>query len=84
MPLQDTTSDWAEILQLSTWEHTKTVHAIAKVAGKQSVKIPLRSVAMVTDVNCIPEKKEQIQKLLLKHANAFIQDGDDRGYTETY
>ena len=47
LPLQDTTSDRAEILQLSTWEHTKTVHKIAKVAGKQSVRILSRSVAMV-------------------------------------
>ena len=191
VPLQDTTSNWAEILQLSTREHAKTVHGIAKVAGKQSVRIPSRSVAMVPvtgwrgqqatalveqikgplpgglivntvmkpiagqmyvrvlnfkeddvwlqprtrigvlhvadhienptrkvevsrisvdkaevtlststsrkelpktgkcpveliDVNCTPEEKERLQQLLLKHADAFIQDGDDLGYTETY
>ena len=192
MPPQDTTSDWAEILQLSTQEQSKTVHGIAKVAGKQAVRIPSRSVAMVpvtgwrgqqatalveptkgplpggliiintvmkpiagqmyvrvlnfkeedvwlqprtrigvlhvadhienptrkvevsrisvdkaevilktsasrteppktgkcpvelTDVNCTPDEREQLQQLLLKHADVFIQDGDDLGYTETY
>ena len=37
----------------------------------------------LTDVDCTPEEREQLQQLLFKHADVFIQDGDDFGYTET-
>ena len=192
MPPPDTTSDWEGVLQFSVQEHFKTVHGIAKVAGKQAVMVPSRSVAMVpvtgwrghqatalvepikgplpgglivvntvakpvagqmyvrvlnfkeddvwlqprtrigvlhaadhienparkvqvsrvsvdraevtlstitpktelpktgkcpvdlTDANCSPEERQKLQQLLLKHADVFIQDGDDLGYTETY
>ena len=47
MPPPDTTSDWEGVQQFIVQEHFVTVHGIAKVAGKQAVMVPLRSVAMV-------------------------------------
>lgn len=38
----------------------------------------------LTDVNCTPKEKEELRQLLLKHADVFIQEGDELGYTETY
>lgn len=38
----------------------------------------------LTDVNCTPKEKEELRQLLLKHADVFVQEGDELGYTETY
>lgn len=38
----------------------------------------------LTNVNCTPEEKEELRQLLLKHADVFVQEGDELGYTETY
>ena len=37
----------------------------------------------ITDVNYTPKEKEELRQLLLKHADIFIQEGDELGYTET-
>ena len=38
----------------------------------------------LADVNCTPKEKEELRRLLLKHADVFVQEGDELGYTETY
>ena len=38
----------------------------------------------LTDVYCTPKEKEELRQLLLKHADVFVQEGDELGYTETY
>lgn len=38
----------------------------------------------LTDVNCTTKEKEESRQLLLKHTDAFNQEGDELGYTETY
>lgn len=37
----------------------------------------------LTDVNCTPKEKEELRQLLLKHADLFVQEGVELGYTET-
>ena len=44
--LKDTTSEWADVLKLSS-ERATTARGFAKVSGKQSVHIPAGSIAMV-------------------------------------
>ena len=38
----------------------------------------------LTDVSCTPKEKEELRQLLLKHADVFVQEGEEFGYTETY
>ena len=38
----------------------------------------------LSDVNCTPKEREELQQLLLKHAGVFVQEGHELGYTETY
>ena len=44
---QDLTSEWAEILQLAAHEEFTSARGFAKVAGKQRVRIPAGSVAVI-------------------------------------
>ena len=38
----------------------------------------------LTDVYCTPKEKEELRQLLLKHADVFVLECDEFGYTETY
>ena len=55
--LKDTTSEWVDVLQLSS-EGATTAQGFAKVSGKQLVHIPARSVALVAVTGWRAKHKE--------------------------
>ena len=55
--LKDTTSEWVDVLQLSS-EQATTVRGFAKVSGKPPIHIPARSVAMVAVTGWRAKHKE--------------------------
>ena len=55
--LKDTTSEWADVLQLSS-ERAKTARGFARVSGKQVVHIPAGSIAMVAMTGWRAKHKE--------------------------
>lgn len=68
-----------EILRISVNEAEVTLNS-DKAKQTKAASCPID----LTDVNCTPEEKEELQQLLIKHADVFIQEGDELGYTETF